>query len=112
MAGAITETVTSAVPVSLLKDMQRLATLQNKRLSEILRGLTEEFLKRHATRLAEFKELPAQEPKRTAMTVGLKKSDAENLKTVARLEGKSASQVLREEAEKYVEANRALLNNA
>ncbi|MBQ7493298.1 MAG: hypothetical protein IJT47_02590 [Selenomonadaceae bacterium] len=102
--------ITTWVPVSTGEDLKRLSKIKKRSISDILRELTYDFLKRNAARLAQIKDLPPKAAQTsTIVCVSLDKERAQDLKKLANADEVSTSQILREEAEKYVADNRTLL---
>ena len=107
--------VSTYVPVSTAQDIRQLSAIKQRSIGDLLRELTYEFLKKNAARLAQIKIDGTKFPKPelgVTMTAQLPSEMLEDLRTLAQADDTTVSQVLCAETEKYVEANRALLNNA
>lgn len=102
--------ISTWVSVSTAEDMRRLSKIKKRSMTDMLRELTYDFLKRNAARLAQIKDLPPKAAQTsTIVCVSLDKERAQDLKKLANADEVSTSQILREEAEKYVADNRTLL---
>lgn len=102
--------ITTWVPVSTAEDMRRLSKIKNRSMTDMLRELTYDFLKRNAARLAQIKEVPPKKAELgTAIGTVIDEARAQDFQKLAHADDSTPSELLRAETEKYVADNRALL---
>lgn len=102
--------ISTWVSVSTAEDMRRLSKIKKRSMTDMLRELTYDFLKRNAARLAQIKDVPPNKAELgTAISTAIDEALAQDFQKLANADDLTPSELLRAETEKYVADNRELL---